>query len=108
LHDWHFIGNLINRIPQILESMNFQKQVQFSRHIKADGRLKEFNFLKLNNVEMPTYSVDVSDERGRRYIFKLRNDGEQWKISGEELPDWLMRAEDTLQEALDAQLHNDQ
>jgi len=83
--------------------MNFQKQIQFSKHLKADGRLKEFNFLKLNNVELPTYRVDVSDERGRRYIFKLSNDGKHWKISGDELPKWLIETEDMLQKVVHAE-----
>jgi len=77
--------------------MIFQKQVQFSRHIKAGGRLKEFNFLKLNNTKTPTYSVDVSDERGKRHIFLLINDGGDWKISGEGLPEWLTGAGEILQ-----------
>jgi hypothetical protein len=82
--------------------MIFQKQVQFSKHIKAGGRIKEFNFLKLNNTQTPTYSVDVSDERGKRFVFLLINDGSDWKISGEGLPEWLVSASPSLQQEIDS------
>jgi hypothetical protein len=80
--------------------MNFQKQVQFSKLIKANGRLREFNFLKLNNTELPSYRVDVSDEKGRRYIFQLTNNGGECRISGEDLPKWIIDTETALQEAI--------
>ncbi len=81
--------------------MIFQKQVQFSKHIKAGGRIKEFNFLKLNNTPTATYSVDVSDERGKRHVFLLINEGDNWKISGEGLPEWLTAAGHVLQQEVE-------
>jgi hypothetical protein len=87
--------------------MIFQKQVQFSKHIKAGGRIKEFNFLKLNNTQIPSYSVDVSDERGKRYVFLLINDGGEWKISGEGLPEWLVAAGHSLQQEIDSPHDNE-
>jgi hypothetical protein len=83
--------------------MNFRKQIQFSRLIKADGRLKEFNFLKIFGVNIPTYCVDVGDEHGIRYIFSLFNDGKCWKISGEDLPEWVIEAESKLKGEVVAQ-----
>ena len=83
--------------------MLFRKQIQFSRLIKADGRLKEFNFLKLFNVKIPTYCVDVGDEKGIRYIFSLFNDGQIWRISGEGLPDWVIQVETMLRGEVDAE-----
>ena len=80
--------------------MNFQKQIQFSKNIKADGRLREFNFLKLNNRAADSYKVDVSDERGRRYEFLLSYGGENWKISVEGLPGWVIEAEPKLEEEI--------
>ena len=71
--------------------MKFQKQVQFSKHIKIQGQLKEFNFLKLNKNDFPTYTVDVSDDRGRRFIFLFMQDGKDWKITGDDLPNWVLR-----------------
>jgi len=87
--------------------MIFQKQVQFSKHIKAGGHIKEFNFLKLNNTETPTYSVDVSDERGKRLVFLLINDGGDWRISGEGLPEWLASAGHILQQEVDSARDNE-
>ena len=83
--------------------MNFRKQIQFSRLIKAGGRLKEFNFLKIFSVKIPTYCVDVGDEQGRRYIFSLFNDGKCWKISGDELPEWVLQVESMLKGEVVAQ-----
>jgi hypothetical protein len=85
--------------------MNLRKHIQFSRIIKAGGRLKEFNFLKLFNTEKPTYYVDVSvpDEGGKRYFFSLFNDGKIWKICGEGLPEWLLQVEAMLRGEVSAQ-----
>jgi hypothetical protein len=83
--------------------MEFQKQVQFSKHIKAGGRLKEFNFLKLNNEVSPTYYVDVSDERGRRHQFLINNDGNTWKTIGQSLPTWIVEVEKSLFDAVEKQ-----
>lgn len=38
------------------------KNVQFSKLIKAEGRLREFNFRKSNGIIGPVYHVDVSDD----------------------------------------------
>jgi hypothetical protein len=47
--------------------MDFQliKNIQFTRLVKAEGRLREFNFRKFQgeNSEM-LFSVDVVDDRG--------------------------------------------
>jgi len=81
--------------------MKFQKQVQFSKYIKIEGQLKEFNFLKLNKNDFPTYTVDVSDERGRRFIFLLAQDGKEWKITGDDLPNWILDAKGLLQQEVE-------
>ena len=81
--------------------MKFQKQVQFSKYIKIEGQLKEFNFLKLNKNDFPTYTVDVSDERGRRFIFLLVQDGKEWKITGDDLPNWILDAKGLLQQEVE-------
>ena len=67
----------------------FQKQIQFSEYIKAGGRLREFNFLKMTNSTSPSFNVDVSDERGRRHHFLLTYGSEGWKMDGEGLPGWI-------------------
>ena len=47
------------------------KNVQFSKLIKAEGRLREFNFRKSNGIAGPVYHVDVSDDRGNRYYINM-------------------------------------
>ncbi|MBS1667324.1 MAG: hypothetical protein JST58_08110 [Bacteroidetes bacterium] len=81
--------------------MKFQKQVQFSKYIKIEGQLKEFNFLKLNKNDFPSYTIDVSDERGRRFIFLLIQDGKEWKITGDDLPHWILAAKGLLQQEVE-------
>ena len=84
----------------------FQKLVQFSRHLKIGGRLREFNFLKLNSKQLPTYHIDVSDEAGKRYEFSLSFDGFDWKLSGETIPNWIESARELLQKEVAAEQGN--
>jgi len=80
--------------------MLFQKQVQFTRYIKTNAGLKEFNFLKINNTISPTFAIDVSDERGRRHEFFVINEGDDWKMQGKDLPHWIVEAELNLLDAI--------
>jgi len=73
-------------------STTFHRQVQFTRILRAGGRAREFNFLKMNNVAKPSFHVDVADERGERYIFYLYQENEGWKLSGETVPKWVTEA----------------
>ena len=78
--------------------MNFH----FTKLIKANNRLKEFNFRKLQSASGHLYHVDVSDERGNRIIFKVqKEDKGDWKIVEQELPKWIYEAEPQLNEALE-------
>jgi hypothetical protein len=72
--------------PQTMQ-VTFHKQTQFTRHLKAGGRVREFNFLKLNNGS-PSFEVDVADERGNRHMFILAYE-DSWKIKGAGLPEWV-------------------
>jgi hypothetical protein len=84
----------------------FQKLVQFSRHLKIGGRLREFNFLKLNSKSFLTYQIDVSDEAGKRHEFSLCYDGFDWKLSGEKIPNWIEDAGEILKKEVTAQQDN--
>ncbi|HLY71941.1 MAG TPA: hypothetical protein VKR53_19540 [Puia sp.] len=78
--------------------MLFQKQKQFSTTIRANGRQKEFNFLKVNSASIPTYHIDVSDERGNRHYFSLVLAEDHWAISGGvAVPEWIRNAEKLLE-----------
>lgn len=83
------------------------KNIQFTRLIKADGRLREFNFRKLGGLQEGIFSVDVADERGNRLLFKMQKDDYGWKISEEitELPDWVLTSAQILHEKIEEVLH---
>ena len=55
--------------------LNFIKNIQFTRLVKADGRLREFNFRKFSGEEGELlFSIDVVDDRGNRIIFRMRKE----------------------------------
>jgi hypothetical protein len=68
------------------------KNVQFSKLIKAEGRLREFNFRKSNGIAGPVYHVDVSDDRGNRYYINMLLEGNTWTVQEKILPPWIQEA----------------
>jgi hypothetical protein len=68
------------------------KNVQFSKLIKAEGRLREFNFRKSNGIGGSVYHVDVSDDRGNRYYMTLLPEEETWTVQEKDLPPWIQEA----------------
>ena len=69
--------------------------VAFTELIKINGRLREFNFRKRNEM---LYNVDTSDERGTRYMFQLLKEDDGWKIQGIDIPGWIMNSRSLLEE----------
>lgn len=68
----------------------------FTKLVKAHGRQREFNFRQLPGAGDVLYHVDVSDERGNRYMFKMQKTGDGWMIQDRGLPQWLYDAADDL------------
>ena len=68
------------------------KNVQFSKLIKAEGRLREFNFRQSNGIGGPVYHVDVSDDRGNRYYLTLLPVEDVWAVQEKNLPPWIQEA----------------
>lgn len=68
------------------------KNVQFSKLIKAEGRLREFNFRKSNGIAGPVYHVDVSDDRGNRYYINMLLENNTWTVQEKNLPAWIQDA----------------
>ncbi|MGB4843829.1 MAG: hypothetical protein WBP16_05140 [Ferruginibacter sp.] len=81
--------------------LKFVKNIQFTRLIKVDGRLKEFNFRKPNGKEEGLFTVDVIDDRGSRIIFNMEKTDSSWKIVSEQLPAWVIESEDSFHEIID-------
>ena len=74
--------------------IEFIKNIQFTKLVKADGRLREFNFRKVNGKNEGRFTVDVGDDRGNRIIFNMRKTDSGWQLlPGEQLPSWISENE---------------
>ena len=79
----------------------FIKNIQFTKLIKVDGWLKEFNFRKSNSSREGIFTIDVIDDRGNRIIFNMENSENRWKIIPMVLPAWVVSSESMLEEIID-------
>jgi hypothetical protein len=81
------------------------RNIQFTKLIKADGRLREFNFRKINGLHEELFTVDVSDDRGNRIMFKLHKQGNDWVILDEQsLPEWVISSAPGFTELIEEEL----
>ena len=72
----------------------------FSKLIKLDGRLREFNFRKATAAQ-DSFHVVVTDDRGHRIMFYMQKDGEgEWNTQLSALPNWLQFASPYLSTAI--------
>ena len=86
--------------------IRFIKNVQFTKVLKAEGRMREFNFRKPNGREQALCTVDVSDDRGHRIIFNMQKGDNSWKIMPQPLPVWVTQLENKLSELIEEELQN--
>ncbi len=84
--------------------LKFEKNIQFTKTIKADNRLREFNFRKIGGLEESTFTVDVVDDRGNRIMFRMRKNDNAWKIVSQPLPDWILKNEKSFHELIEEEL----
>jgi hypothetical protein len=85
--------------------VQFNRNIQFTKLIKAEGRLREFNFRKVNGLHEELFTVDVSDDRGNRLMFKMFKDGNEWLITSDQLvPDWIKVNSTRFNEAIEEEL----
>jgi hypothetical protein len=82
------------------------KNIQFSKLVKTDGRLREFNFRKSNPDGTVLFFVDVTDDRSNRIFFQMKKEKESWKIEPQLLPDWIVKNEDKLHEVIEEELRD--
>jgi hypothetical protein len=82
----------------------FTKNIQFTKLIKANGRLKEFNFRKLHDNKEGMFTVDVVDERDSRIFFNLQKIDNNWKIIKQALPEWVLENEAVYNELIEDEL----
>jgi hypothetical protein len=84
--------------------IQFIKNIQFTKLIKADGHLREFNFRKLTGFQDELFTVDVSDDRGNRIMFRMRKEDGTWKIIAQPLPEWVVKNETVFHDLIEEEL----
>lgn len=82
----------------------FTRNIQFTKLIKANGRLKEFNFRKLNDHKEGMFTVDVVDERDSRVFFSIQKNDSSWKIVNHPLPAWITDNEQVFNDVIEEEL----
>lgn len=80
--------------------LHFTPNIHFTKLIKAANKLREFNFRKVKGTDGPLFSIDVADDRGNRIIFKMQQEGAQWRIVDHDLPVWIANAEKELNDKI--------
>ena len=85
--------------------IRFVRMVQFTRLVKAEGRLREFNFRKVKSPE-EAFSVNVCNQRGDRIIFGMQKKENGWRIQPGEIPGWILQNENNLNEVIEDELKN--
>jgi hypothetical protein len=92
---------------QYLSDMYLQitKNIQFTRNLKVNGLVREFNFRKISGAPEELFHVDVVDDRGNRIMFRMQktNDG-HWRFLHPTMPGWIMEAEDGLHKIIEDEL----
>jgi hypothetical protein len=73
--------------------------------LKAEGRLREFNFRKLSGLQEGLFTIDVVDDRGNRIMFRMQKDDNGWKIVlPQPLPEWVIKSERQLNDLIEEEL----
>lgn len=86
--------------------MNFEviKNLQFSKLVKADDRLREFNFTRHTGIRDGYFTVDVVDDRGNRIIFRMKLENNKWMIQDDLLPKWITSNSTELSNLIDIEI----
>lgn len=84
--------------------IEFVRNIQFTKLLKVEGRLREFNFRKLGGPNEGIFTVDTADDRGNRILFKMKKEGSDWKIMPQTLPNWIMEKESSFHELIEEEL----
>lgn len=85
--------------------IEFVRNIQFTRLLKVNGRLREFNFRKLGGANEGFFTVDVSDDRGNRIIFRVQKETDTWKlVLSQPLPAWILEKEANFHELIEEEL----
>ena len=86
-------------------NVQFKRNIQFTKLIKAAGQLREFNFRRVNAMYEELFTIDVSDDRGNRIMFKMRKEANEWVITTDQaIPDWIRTKTVEYNEAIEEEL----
>ncbi len=86
--------------------IRFVKAVQFTRLLKAGGRLREFNFRKVNAQGTELFNVNVCDDRGDRILFQMHKEQNDWRLGPQQVPAWVSQKESEMHTVIEEELHN--
>ncbi len=86
--------------------LEFVRMIQFTRLVKADGRLREFNFRKVKSPDEELFDVNVCNDRGDRILFSMQKKEDAWRIIPGQLPQWILQNENSLDESIKKELVN--
>ena len=84
--------------------IQFKKNIQFTKLVKADGRLREFNFRKLGGINEGVFTIDVSDDKGNRIMFRMQKEDSKWKILPQPLPLWISKCEEVFHDIIEEEI----
>jgi hypothetical protein len=87
-------------------AIRFVRLIQFTRLVKVEGRLREFNFKKVKSPDEEVFNVNVCTERGDRIIFNMQKKESNWRIIPDEVPKWISQCETILHQAIEDELRN--
>jgi hypothetical protein len=86
--------------------IQFVRMIQFTRLVKANGRLREFNFRKVKSPDEELFDVNVCNDRGERIIFSMQKKGDAWRIIPCQIPQWILQNETSLDKNIKDELVN--
>lgn len=95
-----------NSTQWITMEMRFIRAVQFTRLLKANGRLREFNFRRGKSPDGYVFYVNVCDDRGDRILFHMEKNGEKWQLAQQLLPPWVLQQENKLHDLIEEESAN--
>jgi hypothetical protein len=86
-------------------NFHFTRNIHFTKLVKTNDRLREFNFRMLPGTSNSTFHVDVPDDRGNRIVFKMmKQEGNNWRIVEQQLPSWISDHEKKLNDLIEEEI----
>jgi hypothetical protein len=83
--------------------VQYIKNIAFTKLIKVNGVLREFNFRRKYVSGEPVYDIDASDDRGNRHYVSAHRINNAWVIREIAVPDWIREAAPGFHTAIEEQ-----